>query len=271
MPRFSRNTIIEVIHALNLINHTDFDEFILRFEIDKADCPGGTKFQREMSIIKYLVNHPDEKGSFGANLIFEIIEYVLEKRLSSDPWSSESQPEYVFPKLARSLKHDGYVIENGKLKTLLPESVQITEAESELDTLLEKYQFHVAKGHFEQTISAYTRSDWASANAQLRSFVESLFDYMAETLIDDKTTLPATSHQRRELLAKLSPPFLLTDLNEWEVGGKGGFIQGFWRRLHPEGSHPGLSDEEDSTFRLHLVIIVASHYLRRLDKRMKKD
>jgi hypothetical protein len=134
-----------------------------------------------------------------------------------------------------------------------------------------KFRFDTAKGHFEQAISAYARGEWASANAQLRSFIESLFDSIAKLLTDDKMNLPATGHQSREFLVKLNPPFLLTDLNEWEVGGKGGFVQGFMRRLHPKGSHPGLSDEEDSTFRLYLVIIVASHYLRRLDKRTVKE
>jgi hypothetical protein len=117
-----------------------------------------------------------------------------------------------------------------------------------------------------QAVSAHTRGEWAAANAELRSFIESLFDSIAELLIDDKTKLPSTSHGRRELLTRLNPPFLLTDLNEWEPNGKG-FVQGFWNRLHPQGSHPGLSDEEDNTLRLYLVIIIASHYLRRLNTR----
>jgi hypothetical protein len=117
-----------------------------------------------------------------------------------------------------------------------------------------------------QAVSAHTRGEWAAANAELRSFIESLFDSIAELLIDNKTKLPSTSHGRRELLTRLNPPFLLTDLNEWEPNGKG-FVQGFWNRLHPQGSHPGLSDEEDNTLRLYLVIIIASHYLRRLNTR----
>jgi hypothetical protein len=145
MPRFSPNTIIEVVDALNLETHADIDKFVLRFEIKKADCPNpnATKSQRKMSIISYLVDHPDEKGPFGANLIFEIIEHVLGERLSLDTWSSESQPEYVFPKLVHSLKHDGYVIENAKLKIIFPESVQIAETENELDSLKLRHKHYV--------------------------------------------------------------------------------------------------------------------------------
>lgn len=108
-------------------------------------------------------------------------------------------------------------------------------------------------------------SDWAAANAQLRSFVEELFDRIAEHLSDGKSEDLKTSHARRVWLAKSTPPFFDPELNEWDLHGLGGFMQGFWRRLHPQGSHPGLSDEADCTLRLHLVIIVAEHFLQRFD------
>jgi hypothetical protein len=62
----------------------------------------------------------------------------------------------------------------------------------------------------------------------------------------------------------LSPPFLSRDLNEWSDDGKN-FINGVFKRLHPQGSHPGLSDEEDYTFRLHLVLLIPRLLLRRLN------
>lgn len=39
--------------------------------------------------------------------------------------------------------------------------------------------------------------------------------------------------------------------------------------LHPEGSHPGLSDIDDSTFRLHLVLLVTANILKRVDEYIK--
>jgi len=98
--------------------------------------------------------------------------------------------------------------------------------------------------------------------------MESLFDSIADKLVGGKITLPPPGHQRRELLTKLTPPFFIPNLNEWETG-KCGFLQGLLKRLHPKGSHPGLSDEEDSTFRLHLMILTASYYLKRLDSRTR--
>jgi len=267
MSRFSRNTIIELINAFGFSTHAEIDLLILRFSLEEANCPGGIA-PREMGLMQYLVDNPGRKGPSGANLVLEIVGYLIETRLSSrDPWSLPDEPEEIFPRLVRSLRRDGYIIEGNELKTLIPETILIPQIESKLESLLDEFEFSTAKGHFEQAISAHTRGEWASANAQLRTFIESLFDSLAEKLIHDPRTVPASSHQRRELLATLSPPFFLADLNEWEVGSKGGFVQGFWRRLHPEGSHPGLSDEEDSTFRLQLVIIVASHYLMRLKNR----
>ena len=65
----------------------------------------------------------------------------------------------------------------------------------------------------------------------------------------------------------VNPPFLRADLNEVENSNcKKPFIDGLWKRLHPEGSHPGLSDEEDSTFRYHITIVVAYYLLKRLEK-----
>jgi hypothetical protein len=42
-------------------------------------------------------------------------------------------------------------------------------------------------------------------------------------------------------------------------------MNGLANRLHPKGSHPGLSDNEDSTFRLHVVLLTARLLLTRFD------
>ena len=136
--------------------------------------------------------------------------------------------------------------------------------------LLDQFGFEKTNGHYIQAVSAHTRGDWAAANGQLRTCLESLFDTIAEKLSSDPAELPATTDNKLTRLAQMIPPFLLQSLNEWEPTGKG-FVQGFRKLLHPEGAHPGLSNEEDSTLHLHLVIIVASYYLRRLQTRLRED
>ncbi len=266
MLQFSRITIIKAIGLLEPLTHAELGRFLLEFELERvAPQELGPKTSRLNAVIKYLIDNPDKKGPSRANLTFEIIEDVL-GRISSNIHARPIKER--LPELINSLKRDGYIItDKGRLKTMLPESIKLVKKENELNSLLDKFGFTITKGHIDQAISAHTRGDWASANAQLRSFMESLFDSIADKLVGSKTTLPPPGHPRREFLAKINPPFLIPALNEWEIGNKGGFLQGLWRRLNPQGSHPGLSDEEDSTFRLHLMILTASYYLERLDSR----
>jgi len=266
LPQFSRITIIEAIELLESLTQDKLDRFLLKYRLERIFHQElGSNTAKLNAVIKYLIYNPDEKGPFGANLTFEIIEDELSS-ISSNIYSSPLVEKHL-PKLLNSLKHDGYVVTNkGGLKKMLPEIIKLVEKENELNSLLDKFGFTTTKGHIDQAISAHTRGDWASANAQLRSFMESLFDSICGKLVGDKTILPPPGHQRRELLAKLNPPFFIPTLNEWEIG-KCGFLQGLLKRLHPQGSHPGLSDEEDSTFRLHLVILTASYYLKRLDNK----
>ena len=43
------------------------------------------------------------------------------------------------------------------------------------------------------------------------------------------------------------------------------FCQRRYQTASSPGAHPGLSDEEDCTFRLHLVLLTARFFLRQLD------
>ena len=113
MTQFSRNTIVEVIDALGFSAHADIESFLIRFEIEEADNHG-TLDPRKLGIVKYLIENPDKKGPYDANLVFEIIEFLLEKNCDGDF-------EERFPRLVRSLKRNGYIVENNKLKTTFPE------------------------------------------------------------------------------------------------------------------------------------------------------
>ncbi|MCL4706489.1 hypothetical protein KJ068_15065 [bacterium] len=273
MRKFSRQTIIETCSALEHLSHAELERFLLKFALENSAPQSlGSKTSRINSLIKYLLDNPDLKGPKGTDIVLEIIEEVISKRISEDfgyIYRNERTIDEVLPGLLNSLRHDGYVVKDGKIRSALPEIIDLLSSENELFLLLDRFGLKATKGHLEQAINAHTRGEWAAANAQLRSCVESLFDSIATILSETiYTPAPKSGHSSREFLATIAPPFLLVDLNEWEIGGKGGFLQGFWRRLHPQGSHPGLSDENDSTFRLHLVILISAHLLNRLNARM---
>jgi len=80
--------------------------------------------------------------------------------------------------------------------------------------------------------------------------------------IDPTAENVGSGQARRRKLAAAG--FLSRELNEWDDNGLG-FINGRAKRLHPQGSHPGLSDGDDSAFRLHIVLITARLLLVRFD------
>jgi hypothetical protein len=164
----------------------------------------------------------------------------------------------------RAVERAGYLIENGQLRRTLPQALDLPAKEDEVHTLLNRYILATPLGHLDQAITAHGRGDWAAANGQIRSSLESLLDEVAYLLVPNAPRGQNQGEARREALANLQPPFLSLDLNEWGNKGKN-LLNGVFKRLHPQGAHPGLSDEEDSTFRLHLVLLLSRLFLRRLD------
>jgi len=153
------------------------------------------------------------------------------------------------------------------LRRMLPQDVpeaDFREAASEIEALLDQQGFAVAKGHLQQALSAFQRGEWSSANGELRNFYENYLNDIANRLgysgVDN-------SKARRDFLgANVTPPFLLEDYNEWHPQ-KTQYVQGLMNRMHPHGGHPGLSEEEDATFRLQITLITARLFLRRFDQR----
>src|SRR3546814_20910414 len=141
---------------------------------------------------------------------------------------------------------------------MLPTGSEVPEANDEVHTLLEHYGFTVPLGHLRQAINAHGRGEWASANSQMRSFLEGLLDEIAERLAPERAATTSGGPGRRALLAHLDPPFLSVALNEWRDDPRAGFFNGFFNRLHPERSHRVPSAEENSTYRPPLVFNLAS-------------
>ena len=107
------------------------------------------------------------------------------------------------------MDRDGYVLDKNGLRARLSQEIPIMIQENELIELLDRLGYSVAKGHYEQAVSAHTRVDWAAANSQLRNFVEEFFDRVTEVVASGSY---ASSHKRREALAKMG--FFRSDLNE---------------------------------------------------------
>lgn len=249
---FSRTTIGKLVDAFQLETHARVERFALEFALEDI-ITGSYIREKQVSLMRHLIRNPQATALNGTLLVQAIIEHLVSTQCQF------SEPSERFPELVNCLDHDGYTLDRDGLRAKLPSQLPVIEEENELLEVLSRFGYSVAKGHYEQAVAAHARGDWAAANAQLRNFVEEFFDRAADTLAPGTYS---SSHQRREALARSG--LFRPDLNEWANDGLG-FVQGFWRRLHPQGSHPGLSDKEDSTFRLHIVIVVMHYFAKRLD------
>lgn len=264
MAQFSRRTILAATDLMANWGHTNIHRFLLEHGLEET-VRGNSMANRANALGKHLINNPEVQNEDGVNQTDAIVGLLVEGaiRNSVDGYPREfsfNRFREQYPALHRGLERDGFTVEGGQLRRALPEALDLPKADDEVHALLDRYAFTVSKGHLDQGIAAHARGDWAAANAQFRPFIESLFDAIAERL--GAGAVPA-GNQRRIWLANRNPPFFLQELNEWDGQGHG-FMEAFFRRLHPAGAHPGLSDEDDSTFRLHLVLLVSRNLLRRL-------
>jgi hypothetical protein len=270
MPQFTRRTILAATDLIADFGHSAVDRFVLEYGLENAGIVGNLR-DRASAVARHLLNAPDRLDDDGRNLTDTIVENLVVRAIAGCVDRYSRSFDYTlfqerFPALHRGLERDGFTVEDGQLRRALPDALDLPRADDEVHALLDEFQFVMPKGHLDQAIAAHARGGWAAANAQFRPFVEGLLDVIAERLLPG-AALPPAGHPRRQLLAQMNPPFFFADLNEWTGHGTG-FLEGFYRRLHPQGAHPGLSDEEDSTFRLHLVLLVARLLLRRLKQRV---
>ncbi|WP_395459879.1 hypothetical protein ACHMW5_36045 (plasmid) [Azospirillum melinis] len=266
MAEFSRRTVLAAIDVIDGLNQAQISSFMMELgpSVYTHVRGEGVSSTKRMNDLKLFVdNHPTHTVD-GEPLKTVIVEKAasLVPNRPAHPWSSSPRLTPAMEVFKRILEQNGFVIADGGLRRTLPADLGVPETESELMRLLDQHGLTTAKGHLEQAFDAHTRGKWASANGQLRTFFDALLDELAVKLDPSASTL-GSGQARRGKLAALG--FLSLPLNEWDNDGKG-FINGLVKRLHPQGAHPGLSDEDDSTFRLHTVLITAVLLLRRFDR-----
>ncbi len=274
-PRFSRRTMLaaaEVLKTDRNFTHSTLTTFL---QVLGPDVRLHVR-DEPISLAKRmndLVDYLDANAGVMADGAL-VSERLVERGVTSVPAAPRSLferstqqnlPAHIVL-FTRALADDGYGIFEGVLRRILPEEVTLPEKESALERLLKKHGLTVPKGHLDQARDAHARGDWAAANSQVRTFLEGLLDEIAIAI--DPTLATGSSENRRAGLARQG--FLSSDLNEWSGDGKN-FINGLMKRLHPQGSHPGLSDEDDSSFRLHIVLLTSQMLLARFDARVAQS
>lgn len=169
----------------------------------------------------------------------------------------------------RTLEQDSYTVSDGALRRLLPGDIGLPEVQSELMRLLDAHGLATARLHLTRALDSHADGAWEPANSQLRTFLESIFDDLAEKVDPETAATRKPGVERRTLLANIDPPLLDRALGEWGDNGVG-FVNGLIARLNTKGSHPGISDDDDCTFRLHIVLLTARLVLARFDARQRR-
>ncbi|RAK47822.1 hypothetical protein BHX94_12125 (plasmid) [Macrococcoides bohemicum] len=260
---FSKATLIDIMSLLKDVkSHSELDVYFFKYNLDKIAL-GANKDQRILAVTEYLYNNPKAKGIISDNLSYEIVEETLNFVSQSTFYNDNVENIFInYPKLRRYLLKDGFVFEDNKLIRIFDQNLESNHNETLIETLLTKHKLEIAKGHYIQASNAFNRGDWAACNAQLRTYVEELLNKIAENITGKSFS---ESHEAKIALSKTQPPIFYKELNEWLDNGQG-YFETFWKRLHTHGSHPGLSNEEDSIFRLNLVQISTLEILKRYDR-----
>lgn len=272
IAEFTRRTWLSAINVLEEAANfpqAKLTSFIIDLgsEVRHAVRDEGVSAARRLNDLReFIDDNPDYVTDDGP-----IQAVVIEKALSFIPrpgaafgWAEPAPPTASQSRLLHLLEQDGFAVRDGALVPALPADLGLPEVQSELFRLLDQHQMATPKSHLEQAMENHARGNWSSANGQLRNFLEGLLDEIA-VRINPAAAEIRPGHDRRTQLSLGSSPFLSTDLGEWSVDGKN-FVNGLMKRLHPAGAHPGLSDEDDSTFRLHIVLLTGRLFLARFDR-----
>lgn len=264
---FSRPTLLAAIEMLEAHSQARFNQLVLRLGLE-AEMPAGTDLSvaKKCALLGRLVLPRSASVLDTLDGLVTLGEAVIREAAQLAQPASTFGVQVAF---VRGLARDGFIIVPGSqgvgasIRAALPDEIQLPETDNEVHHLLKHFRFNTTLGHLDQAIEAHTRGDWAACNSQLRTFLESLLDDIARQIRPEDADVLPSSENRRALLA--SAGFLAIDRNEWTQDGKS-YIGGLFKMLHTQGSHPGLSDEDHSTFRLHIVLVTAGMLLRRLHR-----
>jgi len=278
----SNKTLLELIRLADSWGHPEINRVLSIFGVPRLNPLKKTTVTAKATEIFHFLKLSAGKGPFTDSAQIDFLQYLVEDFFNKRPFYESGTIAYngdgtstkfdnafslTNKQLANTLKRDGYIVVGRTIKKLLPEEIEEAKTESELMSALDGLGFIQSKGHLDQAISNHTQGNWAGANSQFRTFIESLLIEIAFKINSVQRTNSAG--EAIEFLAEdIEPPFLSKELNEYpKTNTQDSFIYGFWKRLHPDGSHPGLSDEDDSSFRYHMTIVVANYFLRRLRTR----
>jgi hypothetical protein len=216
-----------------------------RWEPEKAS----NKLDRAVKLLKALRSENSNESNEGA---LELARLMLAAG-KGDPSSYYRADSLVWwPGLRDAVAADGWEFDEAgdRLIPTVPVA-NVVEEVSWIEEELVKRGWATAAGHYRQAIDAFASGNWASANSQLRAFYEDLLRTAAGIAPGG-----GSGHVQKAFDALDSAGNL--------VSGEAQFGKDLWKLLHANGSHPGLSDQDESRFRLLALTGYARYLLQRV-------
>lgn len=272
LPMLRSGSIVTACEMIGFIGtNAELDSFILEYGLTDNVESGGSIAKTILNLKKFAVQHPEhqvitDRGErpLAAALVDKAIQVARK----------EQRAKFLLEKLERYLGLDGYSLTYGDAEGLwgtrrelvgftvsMPAFVMLPESSSEVDLLLSANGFEIAKRHLDSARENITQGDWEAANSQCRTFLEALTDSIAEDLYGVEAIALQGGLAKRQLLA--SKGFLSRQKHEFGDGNGQAFLPGLAKLLHPDGAHPGISNQPDALFRLQCVVVTARWLLKR--------
>ena len=273
-PKIGRGAVVVACDILNGIKtNAEVETLLLEHGLNEYVSSGGSVAKTILALKSFAVKFPNQEvqTDFGPKPIARLI---IEKAIELVGWKQAQAS--LWEKLDRYLQLDGLSLEkdvtdnwgSGRvvikgLVASLPELAELPATVNELDVLLSKHSLIVSSRHLSSAKENIAQADWEAANSQCRTFLEAVTDAIADKLFPVEAAAKSSGLQKRQLLAEKG--FLSTDKHEFSDGNKQAYLPGLAKLLHPDGSHPGISNQDDAMFRLQTVIVTTRWLLKRFD------
>jgi hypothetical protein len=241
-------TLAEAIETGNTT--TTMGTLFLKADVERWEPEtAANKLDRAVKLLRNLRADNSKEANAGA---LELARLMLTAGKADRDSYARPQPTTWWPALRDAVAADGWEFDetDDRLVPTVP-ALQVTDEVTWIETDLARRGRTTAAGHYCQAIEAFASGSWASANSQLRAFFEDLVSQ-------------AGSIQPGGGTGHVQQAFDTLQVANLLVDGEQQFGKDLWKLLHANGPHPGLSDQDESRFRLLTLTGYARYLLSRV-------
>ena len=241
--KLGRRGIHALIEHLHQITDARIQQRLFKYGLDSR-YDGPNKLARLGAVFYPLAQQ--QSDSVERKSAIELLEEILEELIVDGYQEAEVET------FKEALRVDGLDLVEGRIAPFLTPHVQPEVEQGLLEARLSSVGFEVALNHFSQSVDNAARSQWESANGDIRAFLDALCSELAANLHKGPGE-PPTGGAARQFLQKQG------FLNKEEAQ----LLKSLFDVLHGEGSHPGTSSSDDCHRRRLMAVSLANYYLDR--------